>query len=270
MPPTSVFVLTGSQTGLARFVQAPTVTGTLVAQEMVKPNCPDCTPKSGPLLRISGWGRHHGAVGRPVLAETLSQPRVPGCNTSSTPRWIVPSVTAISLQFKVHGSVTHPRAVKERSGPNCVGVRVGRRVRLTGDVRLQKRESRRVAKIGAALNEVGHPANALPGYGDPRSVGQTNGSQHLEYGRRVGRIGPGDPFLPVVHPVVIRVRVIRRAVREQTVLLEPADEFTQAWALELVGAHIRRAADDAGAAVEVRAAHHVNIVAGVDARRVGL
>ena len=72
----SGLVLTGSQTGLARFVAASTTTETFVAQEMVKPNPPGCTPKPGPLFRICGFGRNHGAVGRP--SNIAPQPVVPG------------------------------------------------------------------------------------------------------------------------------------------------------------------------------------------------
>ena len=71
-----VFVATGDQAGLARLVEASTMTGTFVAQEMMKPNWFVFTPKLGPLVRITGFGRNHNAVGRPPKVEV--QPVVPG------------------------------------------------------------------------------------------------------------------------------------------------------------------------------------------------
>jgi hypothetical protein len=49
-----VSVLTEIQTGLARFVAGYTTTKTFVAQEIVKPRPPGCTPKPALGLRICG------------------------------------------------------------------------------------------------------------------------------------------------------------------------------------------------------------------------
>ncbi|HAB19090.1 MAG TPA: hypothetical protein DCE44_21945 [Verrucomicrobiales bacterium] len=59
-----VLVLTGVQTGAARLGLASTTTAALVAQEMRKPKPLAVTPKSGPLLRITGYGSDQSAVGQ--------------------------------------------------------------------------------------------------------------------------------------------------------------------------------------------------------------
>ena len=71
-----VFVLTGDQTELTKFVLASTTTDRFVAQEMIKPNPLVCTPNLGPLVRNTGFGSNHGAVWRPP--KVVSQPVVPG------------------------------------------------------------------------------------------------------------------------------------------------------------------------------------------------
>ena len=68
-----VLVLTGSQTGLARFVEASTTRTRLLAQVMVNPNRFVRTPKLGSLVWTSGC---QSAVGRPP--NVAPQPVVPG------------------------------------------------------------------------------------------------------------------------------------------------------------------------------------------------
>ena len=55
----SVLVCKGIQMGLARFVQASTTTTRPVAQLILNPNCPPCTPK---LSSSSAAGRHIAPV----------------------------------------------------------------------------------------------------------------------------------------------------------------------------------------------------------------
>ena len=69
-------VLTGCHTELERFVQASTTTDAFVAQEIVKPKWLVCTPKLGPLFKISGFGSNHNAVGK--TPNFAPQPVVPG------------------------------------------------------------------------------------------------------------------------------------------------------------------------------------------------
>ena len=73
-----VFVLTGTQVGLAGFVQAFTTTEVLVAQDTMKPNWLVCAPKLGPLFRMRGFGRNHNAPERPTADKNGPHPMVPG------------------------------------------------------------------------------------------------------------------------------------------------------------------------------------------------
>ena len=71
-----VLVETGDQTESARFVQASTTTELLAAHEITKPNVLFCTPKLGPLFRITGFGSDNTAV--KMAAKRESQPLAPG------------------------------------------------------------------------------------------------------------------------------------------------------------------------------------------------
>src|SRR5438876_1153545 len=61
---------------------------------------------------------------------------------------------------------------------------------------------------------------AIPAQEDP---GRPNGwRKELEKRRGSRWISPGQPFLPIVHSIAVRVRVICRAVCREPVLLEPS------------------------------------------------
>src|SRR6266566_6748183 len=105
------------------------------------------------------------------------------------------------------------------------------------------------AQVGASFNEVTAVADALPD--DCHARGISSRVQQAQGRGGISRNRAGDPFLPVIHAVAIRIGVVGRAIGGQAVLLEPGDEGGELWRAEFISADVHRAANNTWVAVEV-------------------
>src|ERR1019366_7572811 len=102
-------------------------------------------------------------------------------------------------------------AVEIRPAVRARGVGIDRRAGPADEVALERGKRRRRGEIRGALQKIRPCVHALPTDGGPGHV--VGGGKHFQDGQGVGGVGPGNPFLPVVHAVAICVSEIRRAVR---------------------------------------------------------
>ena len=79
-----------------------------------------------------------------------------------------------------------------------------------------------------------------------------------QHGRLVGRDDASDPLLPVVHAIAARVR-------SQTELLRPGVGKNGNRRLKFIRTDVHRAANNAGAAIQITCSCNKRIIAGIDA-----
>lgn len=112
-----------------------------------------------------------------------------------------------------------PNSVEKGSRP--AGIRIGIRsgISLAHEVALHGQEGCLRAEVGASLEAIKDSANALPGHLQAGcAIGR---SQHFQDGRGNGRVGTAAPLLPVVHSVMVGVRLVRGSVCGQAIPLQP-------------------------------------------------
>src|ERR1019366_2751000 len=170
----------------------------------------------------------------------------------------------------VESTVSNAYAIEVRAGVRGGGVRVTGRAGLADDVALDGEECRLRRQIGAALEIICDTTHAFPSHNQPRRIIGFNRRQHFQHRQGVGRIQAGDPILVNVHSGAVQVGVIRRAVGGQAILLQSGIGNDGSRCLIFVSADVHRAADNVRIAVQVGAADDIGVVAGVDARGVGL
>src|SRR5262245_12910339 len=110
-------------------------------------------------------------------------------------------------------SVSDPDAIKERPGSDGVGVAVGGHAGLAEDIRNQRGECWERNQVNAALQEIVHAGDALPGHNDPAWRAWRDscacGREEAQGRKRVSGIGQATPLLPIVVAVGVRIRRIR-------------------------------------------------------------
>src|ERR1044071_9981269 len=150
------------------------------------------------------------------------------------------------------------------------GVAFGIRVDETGSVGLAEQvgghthKLQRCRQIRAPLQKISHALLAEP---TDVQVGLVkHQGQHAQSRDGIGWAGAAAPFLPVVHSVSIRVRVICRSVYGQPVLIKPLIRDGAGGRLELESTEVYTPALNSRIAVKVRHANRGGVDAGVDGR----
>lgn len=101
----------------------------------------------------------------------------------------------------------HPNPIEVRAEIGSTSIREGCRSRLPLDVALNDREGGLHRKVRAALEKIGSVGHALPTHRNPGHIIGWN--QHHQNRSGVGRVGSGNPLLPIVHVIAVSVDEIR-------------------------------------------------------------